>query len=193
MLRVGGKRDEGESINLNGDSSNNENENGGDGDGIGGSLTEGSQSSGTSLRSSSGMPASSSDRKRWALKEGRNPEAWTWEANRQYAFDFFNLYLDFNNFALKIPGFSLSLVGYLGKNDYLRYVLKNKDNGEVFLVVVFTLLKKEEMEERVVKEVEGRHEEVFVSGDGGEGQDERENKGKGSGGGEEETRPDDVD
>ena len=88
-------------------------------------------------------------------------------------------------------------MGYLGKNDYLRYVLKNKENGEVFFVVVFTLLKKEEMEERVVKEVEGRHEGVVVSGDSRkEGEEEKEDegdkKGRGAGGGD-ETRPDDVD
>lgn len=84
-------------------------------------------------------------------------------------------------FALKLPGFSLKVLGYLGGEDYLRsaatapssvpvhdcrslqrqdadtlirYVLKDKDTGEVLFVVVFTLLPKEQVgeEEANVKE-----------------------------------------
>ncbi|KAI4110128.1 MAG: hypothetical protein L6R37_000021 [Teloschistes peruensis] len=49
-------------------------------------------------------------------------------------------------FALKLPGFSLKVLGYLGGEDYLRYVLKDKDTGEVLFVVVFTLLPKEQVD-----------------------------------------------
>ena len=47
---------------------------------------------------------------------------------------------------MKLPGFSLSVLPYLGGDDFLRYVLKNKDTDEVLFVVVFSLLHREDVE-----------------------------------------------
>lgn len=46
-----------------------------------------------------------------------------------------------------------------------RYVLKNKDTGDVLFVVVFTLLKKDEMEK---KEVQAAEKTQQVAGEKGE-------------------------
>ena len=93
------------------------------------------------------IPPTASDRKKYLLTPAHQSH-WEWEAGRTYSFDFFNPYLDFNNFALKLPGFSLSLLGYLGGTDFLRYVLrdKNSEKGECLFVVVFSLLKVEDGE-----------------------------------------------
>lgn len=153
-------------------------------------MSEGGQSGGEDVRAQAGMPDTAPERQKWGLHHGRAAGAWEWQAGRQYGFDFFNPYLDFNNFALKLPGFSLGFTGYLDGNDYLRYTLKNKDSGEVYFVVVFTLLKKEEMDEEVVRKVEEAHEGVEV-----EKEDEGEGNGEGHGGQGTgvETSADDVD
>lgn len=60
----------------------------------------------------------------------------TFLAGETYAFDFFNGYLDFNEFSLKLPGFRVKILQYWDGQP-LRYVLKTKD--EVLLVVKFEL------------------------------------------------------
>ena len=40
----------------------------------------------------------------------------------------------------------MSVLSYMGGEDYLRYVMKNMDTGEVLFVVKFALLKKEDVE-----------------------------------------------
>ncbi len=60
------------------------------------------------------------------------------------------------DFSLKLPGFSLSVLGYLGGEDSLRYVLKNKETDEVYFVVVFTLLHKDDVDEGEVKGLEAK-------------------------------------
>ncbi|KAL9128863.1 MAG: hypothetical protein Q9217_002552 [Psora testacea] len=108
-------------------------------------IEEGGEGEGVEWRKSRNVPEVAEARKKWFLGKGR-AETWEWEEGRVYMGDFFNPYLDFNDFSLKLPGFSLSVLGYLGGEDYLRYVLKNKDNGDVLFVVVFSLLHKEEVE-----------------------------------------------
>lgn len=45
------------------------------------------------------------------------------------------------DFSLRLPGFSLQVVKYIDeKNHELRYVLKNRKTGEVYFVVLFTLI-----------------------------------------------------
>ncbi|KAL8904513.1 MAG: hypothetical protein Q9207_003203 [Kuettlingeria erythrocarpa] len=109
-------------------------------------ITEGGFEGGQELRESQGIPGNAAARQKWFLGGHDRLEKWEWEAGRLYKADFFNPYLDFNEFALKLPGFSLKVLGYLGGEDYLRYVLKDKDTGEVLFVVVFTLLPKEQVE-----------------------------------------------
>lgn len=120
-------------------------------------ILEGGTGSGHLWRQDRDVPSTADARKKWALTPTHQAQ-WTWEAGREYGFDFFNPYLDFNHFALKLPGFSLNLIGYLGGEDFLRYALKNKDTGEVLFVVVFSLLHKEEVERREKEEEEKKKE-----------------------------------
>jgi hypothetical protein len=47
------------------------------------------------------------------------------------------MYLDFS---LRLPGFTLHVIKYVDEKTHeLRYVLKNKRTGDVYLVVLFTL------------------------------------------------------
>jgi hypothetical protein len=63
--------------------------------------------------------------------------------------DFFNPYLDFSNCALKLPGFSLNVLKYVDdKTHKLRYVFMNREKGEVYFVVIFSLLYGEELQEK---------------------------------------------
>ncbi|KAL2040272.1 hypothetical protein N7G274_007175 [Stereocaulon virgatum] len=115
------------------------------GEGEEGALEEGGDGDGLEWREDHDVPETADARKRHFLTNGKTEE-WVWEEGRVYKADFFNPYIDFNNFSLKLPGFSLSVLPYLGGEDYLRYVLKNKETDEILFVVVFTLLHKEDVE-----------------------------------------------
>ncbi|KAL8667537.1 MAG: hypothetical protein Q9168_007248 [Polycauliona sp. 1 TL-2023] len=107
-------------------------------------IKEGGFEGGQEIREKLNIPDNAAARQKWFLGGHDRLDHWQWEEGRLYKADFFNPYLDFNEFALKLPGFSLKVLGYLGGEDYLRYVLKDKDTGEVLFVVVFTLLPKEQ-------------------------------------------------
>ncbi|KAL9598461.1 MAG: hypothetical protein Q9179_003903 [Wetmoreana sp. 5 TL-2023] len=113
-------------------------------------IKEGGYEGGQELRECLNIPDEAAARQKWFLGGHGRLERWEWQEGRLYKADFFNPYLDFNaafsEFALKLPGFSLKVLGYLGGEDYLRYVLKDKDTGEVLFVVVFTLLPKEQVD-----------------------------------------------
>ncbi|KAJ9627023.1 hypothetical protein H2203_003483 [Taxawa tesnikishii (nom. ined.)] len=76
-------------------------------------------------------------------------KGFNFESGRQYSCDFFNPYLDFNDFALKLPGFSLipgitiPIISYWDGQP-LRYVLKNRVTNEPLFVVIFTLVPKDQ-------------------------------------------------
>ncbi|MCJ1471925.1 hypothetical protein MMC13_000566 [Lambiella insularis] len=109
-------------------------------------IDEGADGEGEEVRKAKNVPGDAAARKKYFLNEGHRKE-WEFEEGRVYRGDFFNPYLDFNQFALKLPGFSLSVLGYLNdKEDSLRYVLKHRSTSEVFFVVVFTLVPKEDVE-----------------------------------------------
>ena len=86
-------------------------------------------------------------------------ETFTFEKGRLYQSDFFSIpFLDFNDFSLKLPGFSLNIIKYIdSKTHELRYTLKNRKTDEVYAVVMFTLSWGGELEE-VEKEVDGKEE-----------------------------------
>ncbi|KAI9862305.1 MAG: hypothetical protein M1813_004781 [Trichoglossum hirsutum] len=94
------------------------------------------------------VPGEPGKRMRFFLDEVARRE-WLFEAGRVYEADFFNGYLDFNEFALRLPGFTLPVLKYLDNGQKtlrphkLRYVLKNRESGLVYFVVVFTLLRKD--------------------------------------------------
>jgi hypothetical protein len=62
-------------------------------------------------RRDAGMPDRPKERMKWALgREVR--ERWVWRFGRTYGVDFFNPYLDFSEFALRLPGFHLPIMRY---------------------------------------------------------------------------------
>lgn len=83
-------------------------------------VEEGGKGEGLEWRKSRDVPDDAGKRKAWFLAKAK-AERWQWEEGRVYEGDFFNPYLDFNDFSLKLPGFSLSVLGYLGGEDYLRW------------------------------------------------------------------------
>ncbi|KAF2263122.1 DUF1769-domain-containing protein, partial [Lojkania enalia] len=105
-----------------------------------GIIEEGADGSGSKIRQEHAIPLKASKRRKNFLNP-QNLKNFTFEAGRLYQSDFFNPYLDFANFALRIPGFSISVSKYIDdKTHQLRYVIKNRRTEEVLFVVVFTLL-----------------------------------------------------
>ncbi|RFU27126.1 hypothetical protein B7463_g9210, partial [Scytalidium lignicola] len=127
---------------------------------------EGGDVEGLSLRREKGVPDSDAARRKHFL-DAQKKAAWEWEEGRVYGVDFFNPYLDFNEFALRLPGFTMPIMKYWDgqglrkeqkRSHALRYVLKNKATDEVLLVVLFTLYLKEDIDE------EGNVKEGVVGG-----------------------------
>jgi hypothetical protein len=103
-------------------------------------VEEGAEGSGSELRSTLSIPPDSSTRKKHFLTES-NRETFTFEAGRLHQSDFGNPFLDFNDFSLKLPGFSLNVIKYVDEKTHeLRYVLKNRTTDDIYAVVLFSLL-----------------------------------------------------
>ena len=118
-------------------------------------LHEGGDGSGTDLRTKLGVPENNEKRRKFFLSR-TNRESFVFEKDRLYSFDFFNPYLDFGNFALKLPGFSIKVIKYIDdKSHTLRYVLKNRESGDVYMCINFNLLWGEQLE-KAIKENEGQ-------------------------------------
>ena len=119
-------------------------------------VEEGADGTGEEIREEALIPSDSAARKKFFLTESHR-DAFTFETGRLYQSDFGNPYLDFNDFSLKLPGFSLNVIRYVdSKTHELRYTLKNKTSGEIYCVVLFTLLFGDELKEAEV-EVETGH------------------------------------
>lgn len=84
---------------------------------------EGAEGDGIEVREEQGIPADARQRQKHFLTE-RNRQDFEFEVGRQYKCDFFNPYLDFNEFALKL-GYGLPAISIIGHWDGqpLRYVL----------------------------------------------------------------------
>ncbi|KFY42522.1 hypothetical protein V495_04468 [Pseudogymnoascus sp. VKM F-4514 (FW-929)] len=127
-------------------------------DKIGILVEEGGAADGLAYRKEKGVPDTAAARKKHFLVEG-NRKGFEFEAGRPVFVDFGNPYLDFNKFALKLPGFHLPIMSYwdgqplrgqkrtIKRSHSLRYVLKNRVTGVVYLVVVFSLYLKEDINE----------------------------------------------
>ncbi|KAK3305643.1 uncharacterized protein B0T15DRAFT_502710 [Chaetomium strumarium] len=116
---------------------------------------EGGDERGLVWRRELGAPDNAKARMKWALK-APNKERWTWEYGRTYGADFFNPYVDFSEFALRLPGFNLPIMRYWDgqglrhhrkRSHQLRYVLRNRSTGQVYLVVLFSLHMAEDINE----------------------------------------------
>lgn len=68
--------------------------------------TEGGDADGHDARKAANVPDDAAARKKYFLNE-QHLKSFTFEAGREYANDFFNPYLDFNDFALRLPGYGL--------------------------------------------------------------------------------------
>jgi hypothetical protein len=118
-------------------------------------LTEGSSGTGTSIRNALNLPPNNEKRRKHFLSP-TNREAFTFERNRCYQGDFYNPYIDFGNFLLKLPGFSLKVIKYVeGKTHCLRYVFKNRTTGEVYFNVNFWLVWGEQLEWAMEEDAKG--------------------------------------
>ncbi|KAK4508809.1 hypothetical protein PRZ48_002548 [Zasmidium cellare] len=137
-------------------------------------VEEGADGDGEQVREELGLPAESAARQKWFLQEGRLRD-FTFEKGREYALDFFNPYLDFNDFSLKLPaygflpGINIPVLGSWASSGQqpLRYVLKNRKTDEPLFVVVFTLLPKDQVDEEG-KPAEKKEGEVKKTEDGGD-------------------------
>ncbi|GKT41403.1 UPF0591 membrane protein [Colletotrichum spaethianum] len=117
---------------------------------------EGGDEAGLEARKKIGAPATAKERMKWALRK-ESKENWIFEYGKTYGMDFFNPYLDFANLALRLPGFQLAIMKYWDgqglreegpkRSHQLRYVLRNKATGDVYLVVLFTLYLKDDVNE----------------------------------------------
>ncbi|KAK3048395.1 hypothetical protein LTR09_010226 [Extremus antarcticus] len=91
-------------------------------------LHEGSTPSASSLRAN--IPDAPEKRRKHFLS-AQNRAAFTFEQGREYSGDFFNPYLDFGNFALKLPGFSIKVIKYIDEKSHtLRGVIGRFAGGE---------------------------------------------------------------
>lgn len=103
-------------------------------------VEEGADGSGEQVRDNAGIPVGAAARKKFFLTES-NRQDFVFEKGRLYQSDFYNPYLDFNDFSLKLPGFSLNVIQYVdSKSHELRYTLKNRKTGDVYAAIMFTLL-----------------------------------------------------
>ncbi|KAK7961929.1 uncharacterized protein PG986_002754 [Apiospora aurea] len=106
---------------------------------------EGGDEEGMAARKAIGAPDGAKQRMKWALRAD-SKEKWVFEHGKTYGVDFYNPYLDFGDFSLKLPGFTLPIMKYWDGQG-LRYVLRNKSTGDTYLVVLFTLYLKEDVNE----------------------------------------------
>ncbi|KAI1338396.1 hypothetical protein F5Y15DRAFT_387035 [Xylariaceae sp. FL0016] len=116
---------------------------------------EGGDEAGLAARRATGAPDDAKGRKKWALGKAAK-DGWEYEYGHTYCVDFFNPYLDFSDFALKLPGFTLPIMKYWDgqslrakpkRSHTLRYVLRNRSTGDTYLVILFTLYLKEDVNE----------------------------------------------
>ena len=122
VLRIGEKKDGAEAENKEGkaDGANEDVKAGEEGEAV--VYTEGADGTGEEVRKEHSIPAASAARQKFFLTEA-NRKNFTFEKGREYQCDFFNPYLDFNEFALKI-GYGLPNISIIGHWDGqpLRYV-----------------------------------------------------------------------
>lgn len=104
-------------------------------------LKEGADSEdGWEIRRRHGLPDNNEKRRKHFLSAS-NRQPFVFEQGRTYHGDFYNPYLDFGNFALKLPGFSIRVIKYIDdKSHRLRYVFKNRKTGDVYFCVNLNLL-----------------------------------------------------
>ncbi|KAF2000185.1 DUF1769-domain-containing protein [Amniculicola lignicola CBS 123094] len=126
---------------------------------------EGADGNGDEVRQAHSIPAAAAQRQKHFLNEQHRTK-FEFEEGREYSCDFFNPYLDFNEFALKI-GYGMPTISIISHWDgqplrahSLRYVLKNRDTNTELFVVNFELLPTEEAKKEGVEDPEEKLKEV---------------------------------
>jgi hypothetical protein len=124
---------------------------------------EGAYGDGEAIRKELHLPTTSAARQKHFLAENHRKD-FTFEAGREYQCDFFNPYLDFNEFALKI-GYGLPAISIMGSWDGqpLRYVLKNRETGKELFVMVISLIPTEEAKKTGAEDPKEKFAEVHGS------------------------------
>lgn len=74
-------------------------------------FNEGGDEAGLEARRAVGAPDGDKERKKWALNQD-SKDKWVFEYEKTYCVDFFNPYLNFSEFALRLPGFTLPIMKY---------------------------------------------------------------------------------
>ncbi|OCK89942.1 DUF1769-domain-containing protein [Cenococcum geophilum 1.58] len=131
---------------------------------------EGAEGDGEVVRRELGVPEEPGARRKFFL-QGERREEFVFEEGRVYACDFFNPYLDFNDFSLKL-GYGLPTIGIISHWDgqplrthTLRYVLKDRETNTELFVVSFQLIPTEQSDTTTGQESGERRE---TEGDAGE-------------------------
>ncbi|OCK86123.1 DUF1769-domain-containing protein [Lepidopterella palustris CBS 459.81] len=116
---------------------------------------EGAEADGHQVRKENNIPDDSKARQKHFLTEARRKE-FQFEEGRVYACDFFNPYLDFNEFALKI-GYGLPTISIVShwdgqplRSHSVRYVLKDRATNTELFVLVFQLVPAKDAEKNSV-------------------------------------------
>lgn len=119
-------------------------------------VKEGGDGSGQDIRTNKGIPDSGDKRRKYFLN-AQHREDFVFEAGRLYEADFYNPYIDFPNFSLKLPGFSLKVIKYIDQQSHcLRYVFKNRVTNDMYLNVNFRLLWGEQLRKALQRDEEQR-------------------------------------
>lgn len=117
-------------------------------------MTDGGDGSGAEIRQKLGIPDNNEKRRKHFLSAA-NREQFVFEKGRVYQGDFYNPYIDFGNFALKLPGFSLKVIKYVDQKSHcLRYVFKNRETGDVYFNINFHLLWGDKLEQALEEDKE---------------------------------------
>jgi hypothetical protein len=128
-------------------------------------IREGADGSGAEIRAKHGLPENNEKRRKFFLSAAKR-EPFIFEKDRLYSVDFYNPYLDFGNFALKLPGFSIKVIKYINdKSHTLRYVFKNRKTEEVYFSVNFNLLWGEQLQQALREYVDGGRMQLELAGE----------------------------
>lgn len=109
-------------------------------------VEEGASGSGVAVREASGMSDDSEKRRKWAKsEEGQN---FVFQAGRRYVFHFANAYIQWRDYALKLPGMSIHPLKYAGsdRSHKVRFFMRDVRNDKLFLVIYCRLLTGEDLE-----------------------------------------------
>ncbi|CAI2167714.1 19945_t:CDS:2 [Funneliformis geosporum] len=88
------------------------------------------------------------------FKSKENRKNFPIKESQVWNFDFFNAYVDFNDVAIKLPGFKLGVLQYW-EGQPVRYVCKSRDSSIVFFVVIFQLIPIEEDDDNTITKCKG--------------------------------------